>query len=77
VEVADTTVESDREVKIPLYAENAIAEVWLVDINAQCLEVYRQPSDNSYLNIQNYYRGQTVFLQAFPNSSFTVDEVLG
>ncbi len=77
VEVADTTVESDRDVKIPLYAENGITEVWLVDINAQCLEVYRQPSDNGYLNIQNYYRGQTVFVQAFPNVSFTVDEVLG
>jgi Uma2 family endonuclease len=77
VEVADTTVESDRDVKIPLYAENGITEVWLVDINAQCLEVYRQPSENGYLNIQKYYRGQTVFVQAFPNVSFTVDEVLG
>ncbi len=77
VEVADSTVESDRDVKIPLYSENRISEVWLVDINAQCLEVYQQPSPNGYQNIQKYQRGQTVFLQAFPDVSFTLDEVLG
>jgi Uma2 family endonuclease len=77
VEVADTTVEADRDVKILLYANSGIAEVWLVDINAQCLEVYRQPSEKGYQIIQKYYRGQTVTIQAFPEVSFTVDEVLG
>ncbi len=77
VEVADTTVEFDREIKIPLYAEDGISEVWLVDINAQCLDVYRQPSPNGYQDIQKYQRGQSVFVQVFPNVSFTVDEVLG
>lgn len=77
VEVADTTVEADREVKIPLYADSGVSEVWLVDVNAQSLEVYRQPSENGYRVIQKYYRGQTVVVQAFPAVSFTVDEVLG
>ncbi|MBD1806481.1 MAG: Uma2 family endonuclease [Symplocastrum torsivum CPER-KK1] len=77
VEVADTTVEADRDVKILLYANSGIAEVWLVDINAQCLEVYRQPSENGYQIIHKYYRGQTVTIQAFPEVSFTVDEVMG
>ncbi len=77
VEVADTTVESDRKVKIPLYAEDGIAEVWLVDINGQCLEVYRQPSEKGYQTILKYYRSQTLTIEAFPDVSFTVDEVLG
>jgi Uma2 family endonuclease len=64
-------------VKILLYANSGIAEVWLVDINAQCLEVYRQPSEKGYQIIQKYYRGQTVTIQAFSEVSFTVDEVLG
>ena len=77
VEVADTTVETDRDVKILLYANSGIAEVWLVDINAQCLEVYQQPSEKGYQIIQKYYRGQTVTIQAFSEVSFTVDEVMG
>lgn len=77
VEVADTTIEFDREVKIPLYAESGISEVWVVDINDQCLEVYRQPLSNGYQIIEKYYRGQSLTIQAFSEVIFTVDEVLG
>ncbi|NER01580.1 MAG: Uma2 family endonuclease [Okeania sp. SIO3C4] len=35
VEVADSTIKYDREIKIPLYAENGISEAWLIDINQQ------------------------------------------
>ncbi|MFB2882008.1 Uma2 family endonuclease [Floridanema aerugineum] len=77
VEVADTTVESDREIKIPLYAENGIVEVWLVDINEQCIEVYREPSPNGYQNIQRFVRGENLSILAFPEIIISVDEVLG
>lgn len=77
VEVADTTIEFDREVKIPLYAESGISEVWVVDINGQYLEVYRQLLTDGYQIIQKYYRGQSLVIQSFPELSFTVDEVLG
>lgn len=77
VEVADTTAKFDRGVKIPLYAKDNIAEVWLVDINQQCIEVYRQPSPTGYKNVQTFQRGQTLSIQAFPDIEITVDEVLG
>jgi Uma2 family endonuclease len=44
IEVSDTTIEFDRTIKIPLYAENVIAEVWIVDLNEQCVEVCRKPN---------------------------------
>lgn len=77
VEVADTTAETDRVVKLPLYAENGIAEVWLVDINEQCVEVYREPAPTGYRNVQKFQRGQTLSIQAFPDIHITVDEILG
>lgn len=40
IEVADTTVDSDRRVKIPLYAKAAIKEVWLVNLPAEQIEIY-------------------------------------
>lgn len=48
IEVADTTLKYDRDVKIPLYAKHAIPEVWLVDIAANRLEIYRQPVEGEY-----------------------------
>lgn len=77
VEVADTTAESDRNIKITLYAENGITEVWLVNINAECVEVYREPSATSYQNVQVLQRGQSLSIQAFPNVAIAVNEILG
>ena len=77
VEVADTTVEADRQVKIPLYAEAGIPEVWLVDIHEGCVEVHRNPSGEGYAEVLKCRRGESAVVGAFADVSFTVDEVLG
>lgn len=77
VEVGDSTIKYDREVKIPLYAEDNIIEVWLVDINEQCLEVYRQPTAGGYGQVQKLRRGQSLSIQQFPGINLKVDEILG
>lgn len=77
VEVADATAETDRTIKIPLYAEDNIVEVWLVDINEQCVVVYREPSPSGYQNIQRFQRGQVLSILAFPDIEIAVDNVLG
>ncbi len=51
IEVADSSIEFDRTFKIPIYAENKIEEVWLVDLNQNLLEVYQNPQKNYYQNI--------------------------
>ncbi|NEQ37680.1 MAG: Uma2 family endonuclease [Okeania sp. SIO3I5] len=75
VEVADSTIKYDREIKIPLYAENGISEVWLIDINQQLVEVYRQPKGNSYQNVQQFFRGDILTIEAFDDINLTVDEI--
>ncbi|KOP25882.1 hypothetical protein AMR41_13360 [Hapalosiphon sp. MRB220] len=77
IEVADSTVNYDREEKIPLYAEAKIIEVWLVDINEQIIEVYREPATDGYQNMQKLTRGQTLSIQAFSDVNITVDEIFG
>ena len=48
IEVSDTTVESDRGVKLPLYARSGIREVWIVDLPAQAVETYSEPEGGAY-----------------------------
>lgn len=48
IEVADTTLNYDRNVKLPLYAQHSIPEVWVVDVAANRLEIYREPVDGDY-----------------------------
>ena len=77
IEVSDSTVDNDREFKNPLYAEDNITEVWLIDINNACIEVYRYPTIEGYRDIQKFYRGQNLSILAFPDINITVDEILG
>jgi Uma2 family endonuclease len=76
VEVADTTASYDRRVKLPFYARAGITEVWLIDLEAQQVEVYREPSAQGYRQMQIVERGQSLKIQAFPDVTLNVDEIL-
>lgn len=65
VEVADSSLEYDREVKMPLYARSGIAEAWLVDLGNDEVVVYREPSQKGYGSMQTYKPGDAVSLSAF------------
>ncbi len=43
IEVADTSLEVDRTLKLSLYSSSKISQYWIVDINARTIEVYTQP----------------------------------
>ena len=51
IEVADTSLSYDRDIKIPLYAHHAIPEAWLIDVQSQRVEVFRQPHPNGYQSV--------------------------
>jgi Uma2 family endonuclease len=77
VEVADTSVEYDRTVKVPLYARAAIPEVWLVDLASDIVEVYRRPSTTGYQIAQRANRRDTLSVEALPGITVSVGDVLG
>ncbi|MCH2051184.1 MAG: Uma2 family endonuclease [Trichodesmium sp. ALOHA_ZT_67] len=77
VEVADSRIKFDGEIKVVLYGENNVVEVWLVDINEQCLEVYRQPIGSIYQEVQKLKPGEFLSVQRFSDINIQVDEILG
>ncbi len=77
VEVANTTLEVNRQIKIPLYAASGIQEVWLVNTRDQCLEVYRHPLGNIYQESQVLNPETTVTLLALPLVELGVAEIIG
>lgn len=48
IEVADTSIGKDINIKIPLYAEAGIPEVWIIDVNQDQVLQYTSIKDNSY-----------------------------
>lgn len=51
VEVADTTLIYDRDVKMPLYARHGIPQCWLLDVNAKTLTVFKEPLEGHYRRV--------------------------
>ena len=48
IEVSDATLEKDRTIKAPLYANANIPEYWIVNLVDQQIEIYRQPKKGEY-----------------------------
>jgi len=51
IEVADTSLQYDRAIKIPLYARHGISEVWLVDLLYKRLILFRSPLKDGYQEV--------------------------
>lgn len=77
IEIADTTVGSDRSVKIPLYARAGIPAVWLIDLSSECIEVYTEPTPNGWGDVRRFERGNSISLHAFPEITLAVETILG
>ncbi len=77
VEISDSTLGSDRLVKIPLYARAGISEVWLVNLIDENVEIYRQPQDDMYRSTQTATQGESISPSAFPDMVVPIDAVLG
>lgn len=77
IEVADTSLAYDREVKLPLYALSGIAEVWLVDLNGGTIERHTEPSESGYRLVRRAGREDTLESAALPALAIPVGAVLG
>ena len=76
VEVADTTVLTDRNVKIPLYARFGIRESWLVNLPKKVIEVYSDPAGGSYRNQLKFEKGETLVSPTVPDLTLKVDDII-
>jgi Uma2 family endonuclease len=76
IEVADTSLEYDRAVKVPLYARAGIPETWVLNVRDRALEVYREPGPAGYARTATYQPNQRVAAVAFPDLVLRVVNLL-
>jgi Uma2 family endonuclease len=77
IEVASSSLEYDRDTKIPRYAAAGILEVWIVNLVDGQIEVYRAPERGRYTLHTIYRRGESFAPLAFPDLVVRVEEILG
>jgi Uma2 family endonuclease len=77
IEIADTSLRYDREVKQQLYAGAGIREFWIVDLLHLQVLVHREPQGELYNSVQTFKPGSEITPLAFPDLSVPVDGILG
>ena len=76
VEVADSTLRYDRGRKLKAYARASIAELWIVNLKENTIEVYRDPSDERYGSKRIARGNERVAPSAFPDVKITVSKIV-
>jgi Uma2 family endonuclease len=77
VEISDSTLSYDRNRKVPLYAAAGVPELWIENLRNDVLIVFRNPAGKEYSTSLSLGRGESLSVIAFPDITFTVDELLG
>ena len=79
IEVADSSLRIDRNLKLSIYARAGIVEYWILNVPNTLVEIYRDPDP-----VAGHYRttltarpGETCAPAAFPDAVVAVDDLLG
>lgn len=77
IEVSDSTLEYDRQIKVPLYARAGVPEVCLVNLPAEVVEIYSRPSGGKYREARVVGRGESLNSSSVSSLALDADAVLG
>lgn len=76
IEVADSTLEYDRQVKAHVYGRAGIPETWVRNLPEDCIERFTQPGPDGYTQHTVHRRGETLTPVALPDLELAVDDLL-
>jgi len=76
IEVSDSSLDKDRKIKLPLYADAGIKVYWIVNLAENQIEVYSNPKGKRYQKAKIYTKKDLVEIPEF-NIKVPVTEILG
>ncbi len=76
IEVADSSLDYDREEKLRAYAATGIREFWILNLQDDLLEIYRQPEGPAYREQVTIRAQGTASPLAFPDVTIALAEIL-
>lgn len=76
VEIADSSLRYDRDLKATLYAAWGVPEYWLADLKHNLLVRYSSPGKGTYTKSDQLHRGESIAPGLLPACSVPVDAFL-
>jgi len=76
VEVADTSVAFDNDVKAPIYAAAGVIETWIVDPSTGVVLVARDPQPCGYMDTRRAGAGESLAPLMLPGAAVVVADIV-
>lgn len=76
IEVADSTLDFDRNEKLPLYAHADIPEVWIANLQDRRVESYTDPTEDGYATVRYFGVGSAVAPLSFLDIALEVARIV-
>lgn len=76
VEVADSTLKQDCDVKDKLYAQAGIIDYWVLDLPHRQLHIFRNPTSTGYTSHLILTQDQQISPLAFPDIALSLENLL-
>ncbi|MGH3086372.1 MAG: Uma2 family endonuclease [Rubrobacteraceae bacterium] len=76
VEVSDTALSHDKNIKLPRYAAAGIPEVWIFNLQTEAIEVHSDPTPDGYRKTVRYGRTERVESATIPDLAFDANEIM-
>ena len=76
IEVADSSLEYDRDVKAHIYGRNDIPETWVKNLPEDCIERFTEPGPDGYAQHTVHHRGEKLTPVSLPDMELAVDDLL-
>jgi Uma2 family endonuclease len=77
LEISDSSLKYDRDVKLPIYAAARLPEVWIADLPGDVVLVYREPSGKRDRTSLSFRRGDSLSCLKFPQIQLAAGHLLG
>jgi Uma2 family endonuclease len=76
IEVVETSLRYDRDVKAPLYARAGIVEYWLADLTGNTVTCHASPQQGMFRDVTVRRRGEALSPRSLPGVTITVDDLM-
>ena len=76
IEVADSSLTFDREIKAKAYARSGIADYWVLNVNERQLHVFREPAENGYQSELILGENGSISPLQFPTMNIAIQTML-
>lgn len=76
IEVADSSLEYDRGIKVHIYGRGGVPETWVKNLPEDCIERFTEPGPDGYFQHTIHHRGEYLTPVALPEMELAVEDLL-